>query len=295
MRQFFLKCKANLKKNNPKLFETIKRIHKISLPLRYHFEFGYYGYDRIGICLGGIIRKHFPDFPSRYSHLKKIKGIHRGKRCFIVATGPSLRIEDLDMLKNEWTISMNSIVACLDKTTWRPSYYIVQDSEAMKEMLDSNANIQDVSKNVFISQIVRRKCYLSFDAQMLPLDMCGHNTRHQLTGIKFSENCYEKIYDGYTVTYSAIQLAAYMGFKEIYLLGCDCNYNLKNKHAFGYHFSEEREEGLSDESDIMALRMISAYCAAKEYADKHDLKIFNATRGGKLEVFQRINFESLFI
>lgn len=33
---------------------------------------------------------------------------------------------------------------------------------------------------------------------------------------------------------------------------------------------------------------------AREYADGHGIKIYNATRGGKLEVFERVNFDKLF-
>ena len=38
----------------------------------------------------------------------------------------------------------------------------------------------------------------------------------------------------------------------------------------------------------------NAHVAAKKYADEHDIKIYNATRGGKLEVFPRVDFDSLF-
>ena len=38
----------------------------------------------------------------------------------------------------------------------------------------------------------------------------------------------------------------------------------------------------------------SAYEVAKENAEKKGIKIYNATRGGKLEVFERVDFDSLF-
>jgi len=41
--------------------------------------------------------------------------------------------------------------------------------------------------------------------------------------------------------------------------------------------------------------MIAGYQAARDYADNNGLKIYNATRGGKLEVFERVDFGSLFI
>ena len=37
-----------------------------------------------------------------------------------------------------------------------------------------------------------------------------------------------------------------------------------------------------------------SYIAARRFAEKHGVKIYNATRGGKLEVFERVNFDKLF-
>ena len=36
-----------------------------------------------------------------------------------------------------------------------------------------------------------------------------------------------------------------------------------------------------------------AYIAANEYAKEHGVKILNATRGGKLEAFERVDFDSI--
>ena len=43
---------------------------------------------------------------------------------------------------------------------------------------------------------------------------------------KFSHDAHSFLYDGYSITYSLLQLAIYMGFKEIILLGCDSNYSI---------------------------------------------------------------------
>ena len=82
-----------------------------------------------------------------------------------------------------------------------------------------------------------------------------------------------------------------MGFTEIYLLGVDCNYKGTNDHAFDFKVSEETSLAQLNQGELMQLRMTTAYKAAKKYADAHGIKIFNATRGGKLEVFPRISLE----
>ena len=47
---------------------------------------------------------------------------------------------------------------------------------------------------------------------------------------RFSNNASRLLYDSNTVTYIMIQLAAYMGFNEIYLLGVDCNYKQERNY-----------------------------------------------------------------
>lgn len=62
-------------------------------------------------------------------YVKSLKDKHKGEKIFIVATGPSLKMEDLKVLqeKNITTISLNGVFKIYDKTSWRPDYYVIQD------------------------------------------------------------------------------------------------------------------------------------------------------------------------
>lgn len=84
-----------------------------------------------------------------------------------------------------------------------------------------------------------------------------------------------------------MQFAVYMGIKELYLIGVDFNYSLKNNH---FYKNEIGIQNIFDKENVYA-----GYLAAKQYADSHGIKIYNATRGGKLEVFPRVDFDSLFV
>ena len=109
----------------------------------------------------------------------------------------------------------------------------------------------------------------------------------------FSEDLVYGLYGRGTVTYECIQLAVYMGFREIYLLGVDFNfssdYKDKSNHFVSTYYSKNSKTGYFLEKESL-----EAYEAAKKYAENHGIKIFNATRGGKLEVFERRNFDELF-
>ena len=41
-------------------------------------------------------------------------------------------------------------------------------------------------------------------------------------------------------------------------------------------------------------KILQGYCVVKKYAQEHGIKIQNATRGGKLEIFERVNLDDLF-
>ncbi|MDO4317094.1 MAG: DUF115 domain-containing protein [Lachnospiraceae bacterium] len=266
--------------------DQLKNVKIIYVPIHYIkrcFVWIWCGFGRIVSKL----------FRKKRSDIAGFKNLYPGRRCFIIATGPSLRLEDLELLKNEITFSMNSIINLYDKTSFRPTFYMLQDGRVEKRFREKLADMG--SSKVFIGagntygfdvnispKTVRRfhpNCYMYYlDTAYHFYNMCYRKPK---ADIQFSEDCSGAIKDGYTVTYSALQLAVYMGFREIYLLGCDANY--------AGHVDEKTDGG-----ENKPLHMhIKAYAAAKEYADSHNVKIYNATRGGMLELFPRVSLDDL--
>ena len=234
------------------------------------------------------IMKNLSDFYYN-PQLERVKDIHHGQRCFVVATGPSLQIADLDKLhKNrEICFSINGIFAAFDSTAWRPDYYMVADLKAAlqwkKEILEDETGIKFVS--------VWAESELAYENEKQKSNMYTWYAFNEHTeGCKpfFSENFARGTSLGWTITYNVLQLAVYMGFSEIYLLGVDCNYK---KGSHNNHFNEEEEMDMLNHNEE---GMIWAYRAAEEYTKSHEIKIYNATRGGMLEVFERVDFDSLF-
>lgn len=216
------------------------------------------------------------------SKLKKFHNLHYGKRCFIVATGPSLNKKDLEVLsaRGEICFGVNRVFN-IDESIWKPLYYIFVDRAGMKKYWD-----EIVSYNV-------NEKFLG-DSYWKESDYKGNiHIIHALTGHsyntepEFSEEIEKKVYIYSTVTYVAIQLAVYMGFTTIYLTGVDCKYKRNSKNNY---FFEDKEDLYNHYED----RMIIAYRKAKKYADAHGVKILNASRGGMLEEFERVNFDDIF-
>lgn len=224
-------------------------------------------------------------------HNPKIEQFHRlhdGKRCFIVATGPSLRIDDLELLKEkgELCISMNSIFRIFDRTAWRPTYHVMDDCKALNaynELVDAwpvcakfaGDTSKDFWKHPHAENVYCYHEHYEYYLDRLP---------------KFSEDFSRRSYTGATVTYTCIQLAVYMGFQEIYLLGVDFSYGGQSNGTNYPHFY--KEERLQAVGHVVQVRL--AYQAAKQYTDSHNIKIYNATRGGRLDIFERVDFDCLF-
>ncbi len=245
------------------------------------------------------VSKHFEKTPAG-RRLAAYKDKHAGGRCFIVANGPSLRAEDLDLLHQcgEITFGMNRIYKMFDQTQWRPTYYVCED-ELICQSQQAEINA------------------IKADAKFIPIELkWWHNvsidgahyfhlnySEGEQYPYGFSTDIAHQLDCRGTVTCSCMQLAVYMGFTEIYLLGVDHNYrvtidingntitdpNAKDYFCEGYD---------ADIKDIVVHDMgnnTRAYIDAKKYCDTTGrTTIYNATRGGKLEVFRRVDFDSLF-
>lgn len=213
------------------------------------------------------------------SKLKEVKNKYLGKKCFIVATGPSLTLEDLEVLHNSgiFCFSLNFIFKFAPN--WNPDAYVLTDSFLINSQIETIKKIEADYKFIGDSGTVFWE--KNTDDRIYKI--------HVIDGgyYKFSSDISQGIAGGRTVTNVCIQIAAYMGFKEIYLLGVDCNYQIGSRCNHAYEEEEDHKDHRTDE-------MIKFYGEAKKYADLHGIKIYNATRGGMLEVFERVDFDSLF-
>lgn len=225
--------------------------------------------------------------------MKAIKDIHKGERCFIIGTGPSLTIDDLEKLKNEYTFGTHRIYELFKQTTWRPTYYVCQDHALIKDRIRDNI-IKSESEKIFIP--------MEFSDEYKGDRIYHYILKHKdyfPNKAEFSTDLTKYLAQGYTVSYASIQIAAYMGFTEIYLLGIDHSYNLKrdkkgnlvrDESIQSYAAGMEPGSGWIPRTEDSTI----AYEAAEAFSRKHGFRIYNATRGGKLQAFERVNFDDLF-
>lgn len=217
---------------------------------------------------------------------------HLGETCFIVANGPSLRIEDLDYLQshNIVTFGMNRIYAMYDKTIWRPTYYLTQDPTVIRSCIEETR--KQVDNSIVFAKLPGEPKYDIPGAVYYDLDYTNVD-KHIAPDFYDGKECV--FADGRSVMHTALQLAYFMGFKNIYLIGADCSYSKDNKSINKDSYPDPRmydakKVGVPPDMQYT----FSAYEVAKEYLESRNVKIFNATRGGMLEVLTRVNLDEVF-
>ena len=245
--------------------------------------------------------------------MKQFENKHKGERCFLVGNGPSLTAEDLTTLHkhSEVSIACNAIRKIFHKTPWRPKYYMVGDPmiyEYQCEMLaDTEAeykflrefNDMLLGNTTEIAQVLERS-----KGQIVHYRQI-HAVRNDGTTC-FSPDASRGIYALSTVMYPMIQMAVYMGFKEIFLIGVDGDVTTPKQPE---DYLSEKRHFYDDDKDLVFLQSArtfvhnnelssiytaKAYDQAEKYTREHGIRILNATRGGKLEAFERVDFDLLF-
>ncbi|PJZ86286.1 hypothetical protein CH366_09285 [Leptospira harrisiae] len=228
----------------------------------------------------------------------RLKNRYKGAECFIVGNGPSLRAEDLNWIAEKKILSfgVNKIHLIYPQTQWRPNFYVCEDIpvlETIKEIVNEENDITkflmkipgiNLDKNtIYINRIASEFTDMDFFLEPVPFLFCGQ-----------------------TVIYICLQLALFMGFKKIYLLGIDFSWNFDDADPDDEGFSILKSDSphfvpnyfQKGEKQYLVTRehfeyMVRILHFAKEILNDLGVEVFNATRGGKLEVFPRVSIDTL--
>lgn len=222
--------------------------------------------------------------------LASLQNIHKGKRCFVIGNGPSLKNTDLSRLKDEYTIGMNRIYLAFPELGFTTKYYISINDLVVEQCAQ---DIQNLEIPRFVSWRARR--------WLKPQDNL-YFLFTTYTGPKFATDIRGRLWEGATVTNAALQVAYFMGFDQVILIGVDHNFVTQGKpnttvvsqgddpnHFHPGYFGKGFRWQLPDlETSEIGYRMSrQAYEAAGR-------QVVDATVGGKLRIFPRVEYDSLF-
>ena len=224
------------------------------------------------------------------ARLAVLKDSRKGERCFIMGNGPSLRNTDLSKLRSEATIGMNRIYLAFPDMGFETSYFLSVNDLVVEQCA---ADIQALKMPKFVSWRARKWLRPAEDLYFL------YTT---YTGPRFATNAAGRLWEGATVTYVALQLAFFLGFSQVVLIGVDHSFATQGKpnttvvsqgedpnhfHPgyFGAGFRWQLPD--LDTSERSYLMAKAAYEAAGR-------EVIDATVGGKLQVFRKVDYNSLF-
>lgn len=251
--------------------------------------------------------RDLPQLPAAYLHpwrrtaiqrLAALKDIHKGRRAFIIGNGPSLRQTDLGKLKDEFTFGMNRIYLMFPDMGFRTTYLSVVNDLVIEQTASDLAALE-------IPKFITWRSRRYFD----PAQFAGSKYANLPTFLyttydspHFSPDIRWRVWEGATVTYVTMQLAFHMGFSEVILIGVDHNYTttgvpnttVTSQGDDPNHFSSQYfGKGFRWQLPDLQTSEI-AYRLARQAYENAGRRIVDATVGGKLTIFEKVNYDTLF-
>lgn len=158
-----------------------------------------------------------------------------------MGTGPSLSQippQELELLKNEIIFGVNSLYKSKIGSSIHPDYYALMDNLYWEQWSNTFTEVLETYSEeppVFITDI--RSKHL-IDALKIGKDTLYIHSKKYPIG-RVSELIDENVYAVMNVVSYSILTAIYMGFKEVYLLGCD--YNAFSTAGKGHCYDDKSE------------------------------------------------------
>lgn len=236
------------------------------------------------------IKLHSKKWLKKYAlGLNRFRNIHQGEDCFIIGNGPSLNKMDLSLLNDYYTFGLNKIFLIFKNVDLKLSYHVAVNPLVVEQSKNEIPNLNCPS---FLSFLPAVKNHIKSE----------NGNIYYLGDLKPKKLFYKDITEGFeqgsTVTYSALQIAYFMGFKRVFLIGVDHNFfqtgnpneqqkmNNNDPNHFDPNYFKGQKWHLADLEGSEC-----HYTIAKYYFEKDGREIFDATIDGKLDIFKKIDFE----
>lgn len=247
--------------------------------------------------------RRLPELPDAYRHpwrrdsirrLNELRDRYRGQRAFIIGNGPSLKRTDLYKLRHDFTFGLNRIYLMFPQLGFNTSCLVTVNDLVIEQCL---SEMDRLPVPRFLSWRSHRFFSPSREVASLPIFL--YTT---YDGPKFARDVRGRVWEGATVTYVALQLAFFIGFQQVILVGVD--------HAFATRGEANRTvvSGGDDPDHFSAsyfgkgfrwqlpdlVTSEVAYAMAREAYARAGREILDATIDGKLTVFPKVGYDSLF-
>lgn len=236
-----------------------------------------------------------------FTNLKKFKNAYSGQDCLIVCNGPSLKRTRLGLFKNMPTFCVNSTFILQDQLGFKPHFYTVEDNHVIEDNIEKIKKMASGAK--FFPEKYRAKLGDEKDLFYLPTVWdCYWKSKVAYENPEFSTDVTRSVYAGQTVTYLNLQLAYFMGFKRVFIVGLDFSYSIPKgskvdnnsidhddddpNHFHPNYFGKGRQWHFPKLDSCM----VSYSTADQEFA-RANREVIDLTLSGRLNVFRKSTLE----
>ena len=240
--------------------------------------------------------------------LLKLANSYKGLPCFIIGNGPSLKLSDLDQIHNLPAVSIasNRIYLAFPDTKWRPDIYTISDELILE------TSINEIRKQNLIKLVSNRnKGFLNGDGSRGKTigfrALCHKPKELQLYNPKPSIDCLKGFFTGQTITTLNIQLAAWLGCTDVFVIGLDGKYQTGQKTGYHSGYGEvllsEGEQNhfhpdYRPKDELWAIPRTDLhekeYSACVTLLEKNGIKIYNASRRSAVNAFEKVDTDKAF-
>lgn len=291
-------------------------------------------FDKNGKCIhcGYVLEKrpHIPEadtivrechdpvteMPLLYSrdgnplYLKNLFSSQYGTSIFFIGSGPSLLKQNLDLLKEKHitTFAVNNVAAKLVKPNlWccvdepKAFHNVIWDDPTIMKFIPSNKSGKHFYRVIGGKPFQNSNCPAMRTPNTYVFNLKGHfDHKTFFTENEVSWGCEKGVEDslgikaGRSVLLPSFRLMHYLGFKRIYLLGCDFNmqHDPKGKgKGLTYAFSQYKHAGGCKTNNDCYSIMDKRLAALRPLLEEDGVKVYNCTPNSKMTAFDFMDYE----
>ena len=229
-----------------------------------------------------------------------------GGRCFILANGPSINHCDIEALRNEVCFGVNATHLLFANRDWFPQYYCVTQRDRLLENIDGFRDLSNQTRFFYCDGLeypTPHRFFEGFNLVNLALlnqrlriptpvmkywpikNKVGNYFNHRLRQKAFSDDILDGVFLGKSVVFTCLQVAYWLGYRKIYLLGVDMNYSGTKTHFFG------NTSWVPDQDYEVELAPL--FRSFSEALQKRGVQVFNCSMDSRVEDFEKVEFDKV--
>jgi hypothetical protein len=220
--------------------------------------------------------------------LLSYKNKHKGETLYLLANGPSINKIDLNRLKGKRVMCMNRFYIKFKDLNFKVDYLVCIEETVLDQFSDDFSKLEIPT---FINWRTRDKIsnvnYLKESFNISPF---------------FQSDITKPTNTGGTVTFMCLQLAYFMGFAKVVILGMDHSFKETGVAGKAEIRKQDKDESHFDPNyfpkgmkwvlpDLVKSEL--GYAIARDFYVDNGKEIMDATINGKCAVFKKVNFEEV--